>query len=163
MQLAKALGHPVVAIDNRPEGRDLATAFKLKADLVIDSNDPDTISAVKQFAGKAGLPALVVCTDNVPVNEWALKLLRPHGIIVPLGLPAEGFHFNAFDLVFQELVIVGSLVATRVEAQKMLDTVAKFDIQSYITEVPLERAGELPGLYMDKHLKGRLVVKVSDE
>lgn len=57
MQYAKALGHPVVAIDNRREGRELATAFANKADLVLDSNDPDAIAKVKQFSN-AGLPSL---------------------------------------------------------------------------------------------------------
>lgn len=45
----------------------------------------------------------------------------------------------------------------------MLDTAAKHDVKSWVTEIPLERAGELPQLYMDPHLKGRLVVKISDE
>lgn len=162
VQFAKALGHPVVAIDNRPEGRELATAFKHKADLVIDPADPGAIDKIKQFS-KAGLPALVGCTDNVEINSWALKLLRPNAKFVPLGLHVDGFRFNSFTLIFQQISVVGSVVATQAQAQEMLDIAAKHDVQSWITEVPLDRAGEMPQLYMNPHLKGRLVVKVSDE
>lgn len=163
VQFAKALGHPVVAIDNRVEGRELATAFSLKADLVLSPDDPDAVAKVKNWAGNAGLPALVGCTDNVEVNHWALKLLRPNkGVFAPLGLHVEGFKFNAFDLIFQQLTVVGSLVSTRDQAQEMLYCIAKHGIRSWITEIPLERAGELPKLYSDPHLKGRLVVKISD-
>ncbi|KAF2726923.1 GroES-like protein [Polyplosphaeria fusca] len=164
VQIAKALGHPVVAIDNRPEGRDLATLNdnpKLKADLIVDSTDPDAISKVKEATGKLGLSSLVVCTDDVAVNEWALKLMRPHGTVVALGVPATGYKFSAFDLIFTSVSVVGSLVGTAQEAQKMLDLVAKFGIKSHVTTIPLSRAGELPHLYSDPHLKGRLVVDLS--
>lgn len=36
IQFFKALGHPTVAIDRRPEALQLATELPLKADLVID-------------------------------------------------------------------------------------------------------------------------------
>ena len=160
VQFAKALGHPVVAIDNRPEGRELATEAPLKADLVLDSETPEAVSKVKEFVGKGGLAAIIVCTDTVSVTEWSLNLLRPNGVCVPLGLPVAGFHFNAFTAVFQQITVVGSLVATQAETQKMLDTVAKHGIRSHLTVLPLEEAIHLPERYMDKHLKGRLVVKL---
>lgn len=118
---------------------------------------------MKEWAGNAGLLALVGCTDNIEVNKWALKLLRPNaGVFAPLGLRVEGFKFDAFDLIFQQLSVVGSLVSTKEQAQEMLDCVAKHGIKSWITEIPLERAGKLPELYMDPHLKGRMVVKISE-
>lgn len=150
-----------MAIDNRIEGRDLATTFPLKADLVIDSADPDAITKIKEWSGHGGLPALVCCTDNIAVSKWGLKLLRPHGTYVPLGLPVDDYTFDAFDLVFRELTIVGSLVATQKQAQEMLNAAGAHGIKSWITEIPLERAPELPELYMDQHLKGRLVVNIS--
>ncbi|KAF2797520.1 putative alcohol dehydrogenase, partial [Melanomma pulvis-pyrius CBS 109.77] len=159
VQFAKALGHPVVAIDNRLEGRDLATEFPLKADLVLDSQDPEAVFKAKTYAGKGGLSAIIVCTDDVPVIEWSLNLLRPNGVCVPLGLPVSSLQFNSFTLIFQQITVVGSLVATQAEAQKMLDTAAKFGIRSHVTVIPIEKAVDLPDLYMDKHLKGRLVVR----
>lgn len=161
VQFAKALGHPVVAIDNRSEGRALAEEMSLKADLILDYDDEKAVEKVKSWAGKGGLAGVVVCTDNVAATHWSLKLLRPLGVCVPLGLPVSGFEFDAFDTVFQAYTIKGSLVASISQIKDMMDTVAKYDVKSHITTVSLEKTPELPAMYMDPHLKGRLVMKIS--
>jgi D-arabinose 1-dehydrogenase-like Zn-dependent alcohol dehydrogenase len=129
---------------------------------VLSSDDPEAIQKVKQFS-KSGLPALVSCTDNVEVNAWALNLLGYGSFFVPLGLHTEGFKFNAFSIIFHEITVVGSVVASQKQIQEMLGFAAEHDVKSWVTELPLDKAGELPELYMDPHLKGRLVVKISDE
>ncbi|KAK5689661.1 hypothetical protein LTR17_026187 [Elasticomyces elasticus] len=129
IQFAKALGHDVVAIDNRPEGRALAKELPLPADLVIDFNDKDAVSKIKTWAGKDGVAAVIVCTDNVPAIEWSLNILRVHGTVVPLGLPVGGITFDAFTLNLSELVIKGSLVATRPQVEDLMKVVAKFGIK----------------------------------
>lgn len=75
-----------------------------------------------------------------------------------LGLPTDALEFNAFDLVFKELSIVGSLVATVEEAREMIDVVDQFGILSLVTLLSLGDAPQLPARYMDSNLKGRLVV-----
>ncbi|KAF2652209.1 alcohol dehydrogenase GroES-like domain-containing protein [Lophiostoma macrostomum CBS 122681] len=162
VQFAKALGHPVVAIDNRPEGLSLAVEASnpsLNADLVIDSRSPNALSDIKKWAGGSGLPAVVCCTDDVSVIEWGLELLRPQGVYVPLGLPTESLRFDSFTLIFKELTIKGSVVSTRKEAQDMLRCVHEHGVRNHLTVVEFGRSVELPELYMNKHLKGRLVVR----
>ncbi len=161
VQFAKALGHAVVAIDNRPEGRDLATEFRLKADKVIDYGDPDAVEKIKTWAGRDGLAAVIVCTDNVEATEWSLNVLRPHGVAVPLGLPPAGFKFSAFTVIFNELVIKGSLVATRDQVEDMMRLVAEHQISSHITTIGIDDAPNVTGMYMNPNLKGRLVVKIA--
>jgi len=88
IQFAKVLGHHVVAIDNRPEGRALATEASFQAYLVFDISNPnETLKQVKAWSGDVGLTAVIVCTDETHVIEWSLKTLRPHGVCVPLGVP----------------------------------------------------------------------------
>ena len=64
VQFAKALGHQVVAIDDRSEGRDLATEIPLKADLVVDYNDAQAVEKIVSWTGKGGLAGAVICTDS---------------------------------------------------------------------------------------------------
>ena len=161
VQFAKALGHSVVAIDNRPEGRALATEVPLKADYVVDSKDPDAVSKIKDWAGKDGLSAILVCTDNVDGTEWSLNTLRPHGVCVPLGLPTAGDKFNAFTMIFNELSIKGSLVASCDQVEDMMKIVARHGIETHITSFPLEQVPTFPDRYMAPDLKGRLVMKIS--
>lgn len=158
VQFAKALGHLVVAIDNRPQGRELATEMPLPADLVVDSNDPAAVEEVKSWAGRVGLAAVLVCTDNVAVTEWFLNLLRPHGVCVPVGLPVEGFHFSAFTLIFSELVIKGSLVITPEEAEEMMKIVARFGVRQKVTTFTMDEAPGVVERYKASDLKGRLVL-----
>lgn len=160
MQFAKSLGHRVVAVDNRSEGRDLATAFDLKADLVVDPSEADATSKIKEWAGRDGLAAVLVCTDNVEISKWTLTTLRPHGVVVPLGLPPTGFSFDAFDLIFNEITIKGSLVSSRIQAEDMLAIVARHNIQSHLKVLSMSDGPGLSDLYMDRHLKGRLVMRI---
>ncbi|KAF2094850.1 alcohol dehydrogenase GroES-like domain-containing protein [Rhizodiscina lignyota] len=159
VQFAKAIGHPVVALDNRIEGKDLAQGFPLKADLVLSEFDDHALEKVKKWSGGAGLAAIVVCTDHNSAIQWSTKALRPRGVCVPLGLPVDGWKLDAFDVIFQEKTIKGSLVSTKSETDDMLACVDKFGIRSHITTVPLEKVPDLPQMYMDPHLKGRLVLK----
>ncbi|KAH7042159.1 chaperonin 10-like protein [Macrophomina phaseolina] len=164
VQFLKALGHPVVAIDNRSEGLALAQELRtaaLRPDAVIDYSREDAAEKVVEFAGDdGGVAGVIVCTDNVEATEWSLKVLCVRGVCVPLGLPEAGFHFNAFDLVFKELKVVGSLVANKKQLDAMLEVVDKHGIWSYVNTVAFEDVPRLPELYMDKHLKGRLVLKM---
>jgi D-arabinose 1-dehydrogenase-like Zn-dependent alcohol dehydrogenase len=161
VQFAKALGHPVVVIDDRTEGMELAQGLTLKADLVVDFNDSEAADKIKSWAGKGGLAGIVVCTDDVPAIKWSTKAVRPRGVVIEIGLPTAPIQFDAFDVVFQEKTIKGSLVASKTQVEEMLKLIDKFGIRSHITTVSLDQTPELPGRYMDPHLKGRLVMKIS--
>lgn len=164
VQFLKALGHPTIAIDNRPEGRELAQEVgpeALRADKVVDYNDKDATEQVIKFGGEAGgVAGVIVCTDDVPATEWSLKILRPRGVCVPLGLPPDGFKFGAFDLVFKEQVVRGSLIATKSLVDEMFKIVDSHGVRSHLTTVDFKDVPKLPEMYMDKHLKGRLVLKM---
>ena len=153
-------------MDNRKEGRDLALSFpeNLRANLVVDFNDREAISKIKSWAGDGGVSSVVVCTDDIPANGWALKILRPRGTMVVVGLPSPELNgplrFNAFDLVFGELTVKGSLVANKELLDEMLAVVAQHGIRSHITTIASEQTPQLPEMYMDEHLKGRLVMKM---
>ena len=161
VQFAKALGHPVLALDNRQEGRDLATEFELKADIVLDPNDAGAIDKIKAWSGRDGLAAVIVCTDDVDVAQWSLKTLRPHGVAVPLGVPADGYKFDSFDFIFNEITIQGSLVSTRQQAEEMMVVVARHNVQSHLTVLSMKDGSKIAEMYMDAHLKGRLVMKIA--
>jgi D-arabinose 1-dehydrogenase-like Zn-dependent alcohol dehydrogenase len=161
VQLAKAQGHPVVAIDNRPEGRAVAQELTLKADLVVDFNDPKAIDKVKSWTGKGGLPAVLVCTDIVEVIQWRGRILRSRGTIVEIGLPTDPIKFDTFDIIFQEKTIKGSLVASKSQVETMLKIIDEFGIRSHVTTLSMDESTNLPERYMNPHLKGRLVMKIS--
>ncbi|RDW94221.1 uncharacterized protein DSM5745_01543 [Aspergillus mulundensis] len=160
LQFAAGLGHPTFAIDNRPEGRQLAADLPshLRPKAIIDSTTESATDEIVNAAGDGGLAGVLVCTDSVEATEWSLKLLRTKGVCVPLGLPVEGFKFSAFDLIFKQLSVRGNLVANQRLVRDMMRLVAEKGVRSHVTTMTLEEGVNLPERYMDPNLKGRLVV-----
>jgi propanol-preferring alcohol dehydrogenase len=160
IQFAKAMGYRTVAIDNREIGLQLAAKATLKSDLVVGYNDPEATKKISEFTDGIGLTAVVVCTDNVPASNWSINLLQPRGTCVVLGLPDEGYRFDAFALVFREIIIKGSLHAPRDAVEEMLQVVVKHQILSHLTTVRLEDAEALPEKVAAHDFEGRLVVLI---
>ncbi|KAI0458045.1 GroES-like protein [Xylaria acuta] len=164
VQFAKAMGYRTVAIDNRPEGRQLATevpSSEVRPDLVVDSTASDATEQIFKFTDGEGLAAAIVCTDSLEVNAWALRLLRIRGTLVLLGLPPERWQFNADIIVFKELIIKGSYVASRESTERMMKVVDKSQVKSHLTVVSWDDIPSLVDKYTHKSFKGRLVVQIA--
>lgn len=164
IQFAKGMGFRTVAIDNRPAGKQLATEVKNKEllpDLVVDSTDTEVASSkIYDFTGGEGLAAVVVCTDSIAANAWALTLLRIQGVLVALGLPADKWQFDSEIMVFRELVIRGSYVADTESTERMMDIVEKHNVQSHLTVVPFDKIPGIVDMYREASFRGRLVVQI---
>ncbi|KAI0532770.1 alcohol dehydrogenase GroES-like domain-containing protein [Xylaria digitata] len=164
VQFAKAMGYRTVAIDNREEGRQLATevpSSELRPDLVVDSAGSDATDQIFRFTNGEGLAAVVVCTDSLEVNAWALRLLRIGGTLVLLGLPPERWQFDSDIIVFRELVMRGSYVASKESTEKMMKIVDKNQIRSHLTVIPWHDIPTIVDTYKDRSFKGRLVVQIA--
>ncbi|KAH8658008.1 alcohol dehydrogenase GroES-like domain-containing protein [Xylariales sp. PMI_506] len=166
VQFGKAMGYRVVAIDNRPEGRQLATQVsnpELCPDLIIDSSTPATAAAeIYEFTSGEGLAATVVCTDSLAANDWALTLLRIGGVSVLLGLPPNKWRFDSSVIVFRELTLRGSYVASRESTQRMMAVVEQHKVESHLTVLPLGEVARVTELYQDKSFSGRLVIQIAE-
>jgi hypothetical protein len=133
----------------------------LKPDLIVDYIKDESIRQILDFTSGIGLDAAVVCTDNISANDWTLHQLHPKGISVVLGLPLEGLRFDAFNLVFREIIIKGSLHSSVESMRKMIQVVADYKIRSEITIVPLDEAETLPERFHKHELRGRAVVTIN--
>lgn len=163
IQFAKAMGFKTIAIDNREEGRRLATGVSsnLKPDLVVDPSSSDASEKILDFTDGEGLAGAVVCTDSIQANAWTLQQLGNGGVMVPVGLPKDRWQFDTEPIVFRELTIRGVYVASRKQVEEMLKVVAEHNVTSHITTVEFDQIPELVGRYLDPSMKGRLVVKIT--
>lgn len=167
IQFAKSMGYRTVAIDRRESSRQLAKSMQnslLSPDLVLDSTDPATAAAetFKATNGE-GLAAVVCCTDSIEANAWAQTLLRIGGALGVLGVPPEGaWRFDSTLMVFRELTIRGSYVASRESTERMMEAVVKHNIESDLTIVGFQDIPKLVEMYQTSSFKGRLVVKIVD-
>lgn len=164
LQFAATMGFRTIAVDSRPAGRQLATEMvneKLRPALVVDSGAKNATSQILDFTNGEGVAAVVVCTDSLPANNWALTLLRTGGVMGVLGLPAENWRFDSSVIVFKELTIRGSYVAGKDSTERMIKTVGDADIRSHIALVPFDEVPGIVDAYHDTAFKGRLVVRVA--
>lgn len=163
VQFAKALGYKTVAIDNRHEGRQLAQNLPkhLRPELIVDSTASTADEEILGFTSGEGLAGIVVCTDSILANAWSFQQLGSKGVMVPLGLPAEKWQFDSEAMVFRELTIKGSYVASAEEVEKMFEIVAEQGISSHLTVLDFDQIPSLVERYLHTSMKGRLVIRIA--
>ncbi|KFY48500.1 hypothetical protein V495_01314 [Pseudogymnoascus sp. VKM F-4514 (FW-929)] len=161
IQFAKALGYRVVAVHHKDISSKLTEVREnLRPDLLIDYTKSEAIEHISDFTNGILLDAAVVCTDDIGANDWILHRLHPRGTCVVLGLPEQGFTFDAFNLVFREIVVKGSLHSSIDRMREMMKVVSENNIYSNVDIVPLDDAEALPKRVHDHEFKGRVVVKM---
>ncbi|EHA46972.1 hypothetical protein MGG_01923 [Pyricularia oryzae 70-15] len=147
----------------RAAGRQLAMEVRdaLQPSLVVDSSLPQEAEAqIMQLTDGEGLAAAIVCTDSLPANAWALKMLRIGGFLGVLGLPPQDWRFDSSALVFRELTVRGSYVASKASTQRMIDLAESTGVRSHVTTVSFDKIPDIVDMYQTTSMKGRLVVKV---
>jgi D-arabinose 1-dehydrogenase-like Zn-dependent alcohol dehydrogenase len=165
VQFAKAVGYRTVAVDSRTTGCDLACEVpeSLKPDLVVDLSKGDGDKLVQDFTNGEGLAGIVVCTDAAKANAWGLRQLGNKGVMVPLGLPKDGFQFDAETIIFRELSIRGSYVAGADDVAEMLKVAGDHNVASHLTIMKFDEIPNVVDRYLDASIKGRLVIQIAKE
>jgi hypothetical protein len=129
--------------------------------LTVSSASSESIQQILDFTDGIGLHASVVCTDNVADNDWILHRLRPRGTSVVLGLGEQGFHFDAINLTFHEIVVKGGLHAS---VDGGYDKDARSRCRAQGSEPACHRAhrrgGNLPERSAKHDFKGKMVVMI---
>jgi D-arabinose 1-dehydrogenase-like Zn-dependent alcohol dehydrogenase len=81
--------------------------------------------------------------------------------MVPLGLPADKWQFDSEAMVFRELTIRGSYVASAEEVESMFKVVAEHGISSHLTVLDFDQIPSLVERYLHSCMKGRLVIQIA--
>ncbi|KAJ5014519.1 alcohol dehydrogenase [Colletotrichum sp. SAR 10_99] len=161
-QLAKAMGYKVVAIDVKQSALDLSASYPLKPDLTLLATTPapDAVSQITQVVGGAypGLDATVLATDALAAFKFAAAVTRKHGTLVLLGQPDAGITMTYKDVIFRDLKLVGSLVASREDTEELLGLVAEHGVEVKMKEWKIEQAEEMRQEYLGGKGEGKNVV-----
>lgn len=112
------------------------------------------------FTDGIGLNGTAVCTDGVRATDVALHGLWPRGACVVLGLRERGFKFDAFILVFWEIIVKESLHCSVKEVGKMVDVVTDHCILIRLTILSLEKGEDIQQRAAAHSYTGRLVMKI---
>ena len=106
VQLAKAYGARVIAV-SRSE-RKLRLASDLGADHVVTALADDPVEAVHRLTGGLGAEVVIQCVGSPRQDEQAIAMGSPGARIVLVGASRDPFSARATDILWRELMILGS-------------------------------------------------------
>ncbi|HWI80974.1 zinc-dependent alcohol dehydrogenase [Ramlibacter sp.] len=154
VQIAKAWGAEVIALDLDPAKLDLAR--QLGADQALDAGSADDIKALRK---QGGVHVAVVTSAAKAAYDTAFRCLRPAGILSVVGLPAEPLTFPALSLVGIEAKVIGSSVGTRDDMRAVLDLAASGQLRCLTEVQPLAEVNAVFERMRRGRINGRVVLR----
>ena len=171
IQFAAHLGCEVVAVDaaDRPLNLAREVSSKLATDAKVTVVDARNTSAdqvktevfgVGEVPGEQGADVLLILPEAQAALDYGMKLLRNRSVCVVVSFPENGFRFDAHDLVFRDVKIVGTLVGLNREARAMLEFAARNKIRASSKSYNLEELNKLVDDY-NHGAGGKLVIDMT--
>jgi D-arabinose 1-dehydrogenase-like Zn-dependent alcohol dehydrogenase len=134
VQYAKAMGFKVIGIDINDDI--LAPTKSQGADAVFNNrSNPNYIEEAKGFMDRGpnkGADAVAVFSAATAAYQSAPPLVKLGGIIMVVGLPAEGVTFNALDVARGTFRVKGDSTGIPRRMKKAIDFTAKDNIKPEI-------------------------------
>jgi len=154
VQIAKAWGAQVIALDLDPAKLELARRFG--ADQTLNAANADDIKALRK---QGGVHVAVVTSAAKAAYDTAFKCLRPAGTLSVVGLPAEPLTFPALSLVGLEAKVVGSSVGTRDDMRAVLELAAAGKLRCLTETQPLDQVNAVFERMRKGQINGRVVLR----
>ncbi|MEM4139034.1 MAG: zinc-binding dehydrogenase, partial [Sulfolobaceae archaeon] len=132
VQIAKAFGYRVVGIDIGQER--LRFVEKLGADYVVDAGEAEKF--VKERLG--GVYASLVFTPRIKGYELGLRLLRPPGALIVVGIPAENegpIPITPLASILGFIKVIPSIVGVTNEFEDLFSLAVDGRVKSHVSRV----------------------------
>ncbi|RKU49424.1 hypothetical protein DL546_006650 [Coniochaeta pulveracea] len=171
LQFAVKMGYQVLGVDAADAPLRLAqdiAATEGKGIRIVDARvelAKDIVSQIgeeddRRDRGDMGLDAVIILPESQNAFDYGMSLLRNHGKCIVVSFPAEGFHLSAWDVVFRDISIQGSLVGSNKLLREMLQFAAEHQVRAKVKTFPLSGLNDLVKEYQ-KGEGGKLVIDMS--
>lgn len=157
VQYAKAMGLRVAAVDIQRDKLDLA--LEVGADLVIDASQEDPVAVIGSKIG--GAHGVLVTAPSRPAFAQGIGMLRRHGTMSLVGLPAGDFDLNIFDVVLNGKTVRGSIVGTRLDLTESLSFAAEGKVKTHFRTESLDNVDRVMTNLANGKIEGRVVLDMS--
>lgn len=163
IQFAKTQGIKVIAIDARDQGLTLSSEYG--ADVVVDAREGKdaVVEQVKRVTSGKGADSSIVLTDAADGTALSAAVTRMHGTVIQIALP-ENVSVPFHELIFRDIRLKGSLLASAGESDAMMESIAKHGIK--VKTVVFEGLDKIDELLQAVHggkIQGKAVVVVDLE
>lgn len=153
IQLAHALGAEITAVDISESK--LAAARTLGAARTLNARTTDI---AKEFRRSGGVHVALVTSGSKAAYDSAFAALRPTGMLLVVGLPAEDITFPPILMAAREARIQASAVGTREDLREVLALAAQGKIRCEVAARPLSQINEILDQMRRGEISGRIVV-----
>lgn len=154
VQIAAKMGAEVVVISQTMSKREDGLKFGASDYYAMD--DPDRL---KQLRGSLDL---IVSTVSANINlDGLLRLLKPHGVLVDVGLPQHASTLRLGSLTSGNKVLAGSNIGGIPETQEMLDFCAEHQIAPQIEMITGEDITAAYDKVVNSQVRYRYVIDTS--
>ncbi|MFE5587058.1 NAD(P)-dependent alcohol dehydrogenase [Kitasatospora sp. NPDC056531] len=135
VKIAHALGAQVTVLSQSLKKKD--DGLRLGADHYFATSAPAT------FEQLVGAFDLIVNTVSARVDlDSYLRLLKPGGVLISVGAPAESLSLDVLSLVMHGHICAGSLIGGIRETQEMLDFCGEHGIGAEVEIIPATKINE---------------------
>ena len=153
VQIGVGLGAKVTAIDVSDEK--LAQAESLGAVATLNTA---SVNVVKELRRAGGVHAAMVTSAAKAAYDAAFPCVRPTGMLLVVGLPAQSLSFPAIQMAALEVRIQASSVGTREDLKEVLALAAAGKVRCQAATRPLAQVNEALQQLRDGQVSGRLVL-----
>jgi propanol-preferring alcohol dehydrogenase len=153
VQIGVGLGAEVTAIDVSDEK--LAYAKSLGAANTLNAT---AIDVAKDFRKRGGAHAVLVTSAAKAAYDAAVPCVRPTGILLVVGLPADSLCFSPIFMAGSEIRIQASSVGTRQDLREVLDMAAAGKVHCQVATRPLAEVNAVLDDLRQGRIAGRVVL-----
>jgi propanol-preferring alcohol dehydrogenase len=153
VQIGAGLGAEVTAIDVSDEK--LAHAKSLGA---VETLNALSVDPARHFRKRGGAHAVLVTSAARAAYDAAFPCVRPTGILLVVGLPADSLCFSPISMAGTEIRIQASAVGTRQDLREVLAMAADGKVRCQVAERPLAAANEILDDLRKGQISGRVVL-----
>ncbi len=138
VQIGRAFGADVVAVDISEEKLEFAKSLGAQETFRAGSGDE-----LKTLRETGGVHAALVTSAAKAAYDAAFSCLKPAGILLIVGLPAENISFPPILMAGREIRAQASAVGTRQDLFETLAMAAEGKIRAQVSTRPLSQANEV--------------------
>jgi propanol-preferring alcohol dehydrogenase len=151
VQIAKAFGAEVIAVDIAPDKLELAR--QLGANQVLHAATDDVL---KIFRGMGGVHSAIVTSSAKAAYTQAFYTVRSGGTLMVVGLPSEDLSFPA--ILMREIKIRSVATGTRDDVRETLNLAAEGKIRCLIDTSDLGKVNDIFAQMRQGQVRGRIVI-----
>jgi propanol-preferring alcohol dehydrogenase len=156
VQIGCGLGAEVTAIDISEDKLILAKSLGAARTLNAASD-----KVVQQLRSQGGVHVALVTSAAKAAYDMAFYCVRPTGILLAVGLPAQDISFPPILMAAGEIRIQASAVGTRQDLEEILAMGAAGKVHCEVAVQPLSQANEVLEQLRRGQVSGRLVLSIS--